>query len=270
MVENSISIDGILENYINWIKENNHFKMNTNHVIELATPFIDNFGDNINLILKQEGNKVKISDDAYFIWNLEAHGLNVTKNNSKRLNILKSIIEFSNISFDEKTCELYKIVNPKNVGQGIHEMTEALNRISDLMFLNQTSVKSIFTEDVFSYLKENKEIYDYFPDVQIVGQSKLSFNFDALFNTRNRNKKLVRIYNSFSKNNVENALLSWLDTIPYRKKHYGDQVSMAIVVNDEDGKPLSSEYLDALSEYEIGVIPFSDKELFKTELSLVG
>lgn len=79
----SLTVNGILDNYLNFIKENNHFKMNNNQVIELATPFIDNFGDNINLIIKQEGNKVKISDDSYFIWNLEAHGLNVAKNNSK-------------------------------------------------------------------------------------------------------------------------------------------------------------------------------------------
>lgn len=270
MSAQTIEVENIVNNYLQWVKENNHFKLHSNNVIELSTPSIDNFGDNINLIIKKDGSKVKISDDAYYVWNLESHGLNVTKRNSKRNQLLKSILSFETVHLDETTNEIYKITSSKNVGQGIHEMVQALNKVSDLMYLNQANVKSVFSEDVFSYLKANKEIYDYFPDFQIVGQSKLAFNFDALFTTKNRNKKLVKIYNSFSKTNVENALLSWLDTVPYRLEHHDSNLSMALIINDEDVKPLSQDYLDALSEYDIQVLPFSDKELLKSELSLVG
>lgn len=265
-----IQVESIKNDYLNWVKENNHFKLHTNNVVEIATPFTDNFGDNINLIIKQEGNKFRISDDSYFVWNLEAHGLNVTKKNSRRNHLLKSILSFETVHLDEATNEIYKLASPKKVGQGIHEVIQALNRVSDLMLLNQSNVKSLFSEDVFAYLKEHKDIYDYFLDFQIVGQSKLAFNFDALFTTKDRSKKIVKIYNSFTKTNVENALLSWLDTVPYRLEHHDSKLSMALIVNDEDNKNFSQDYLDALSEYDIQVLPFSDKDLLKKELSLVG
>lgn len=260
-----MDIEKISKEYFEWLKNNNNFVLHKD-VIEITTPSIDSFGDSINLILKQEGNRIKVSDDSYVIWNLEAHGLNVSQKNSRRNQLLHSILDFESVNFDTKTNEIYKISSMKNIGQSIHEIMQTISKVSDLMFLNQANVKSLFSEDVFSYLKDHQDIFDYFPNLQIVGQSKLPFTFDALFTTKNRTKKLVKIYNSFTKNTVENALLSWLDTIPYRKEHYDGLLKMSIIVNDENNKSFSRDYIDALDEYDIGVIPFSDKELLKENL----
>ncbi|GAB2558461.1 DUF1828 domain-containing protein [Gracilibacillus alcaliphilus] len=259
-----MNVEQISKEYFNWFKQNNQFTLHKD-VIELSTPSVDSFGDNINLILKPEGDKIRISDDAYVVWNLESHGLNITKK-SKRNNLLNSILSYESVSLDNSTNEIYKISSMKNIGQSIHEVIQSISKITDLMYLNKPNVKSIFSEDVFNYLKENKDDYDYFPNLQIIGQSKLPFNFDALFTTENRVKKLSRFYNSFSKSTMENALLSWLDTIQYREERFDGSLQMAIVVNDENNKKLSREYLDALSEYKIEVIPFSDKQRFRKSL----
>lgn len=260
-----MDITQISKEYFDWIKNNNHFTINKN-IIQLSTPVVDSFGDNINIILKQEGDKIRISDDAYVIWNIEAHGLNITNKNSKRYNLLNSILSFDSVSLDPNTNEIYKLSTMKNIGQNIHEVIQSISKISDLMYLNKSNVKSVFSEDVFNYLKENKEHYDYFPNLQIIGHSKLAFNFDALFTTKNKIKKLSKFYNSFSKSTVENVLVSWLDTIKSREERFDGSLQMAIVVNDENTKTLSRDYLDALSEYDIDVIPFSDKKKFKESL----
>lgn len=260
-----MDVKRISKEYFDWIKQNNHFSVNKD-IIQLSTPVIDAFGDNINLILKQEGNKIKISDDAYVIWNIESHGLNITKKNSKRNNLLKSILSYDSINWDSTTNELYKLSSIKNIGQNIHDVIQSISKITDLMYLNKPTIKSLFSEDVFNYLKENKEDYDYFPNLQIIGQSKLAFSFDALFTTKNKVKKLSKFYNSFSKNTVENVLVSWLDTIQSREERFDGTLQMAVVINDQNVKTLSREYIDALAEYEIDVIPFSDKEKFKESL----
>lgn len=262
-----MNVEQISKEYFNWFKDSNKFTVHED-IIEINTPSVDSFGDNINLILKPEGNKIRISDDAYVVWNLEAHGINITKKKSKRNNLLKSILAFESVSLDTNTNEIYKISSIKNIGQNIHEVIQSISKVTDLMYLNRANVKSVFSEDVFNYLKENKTEYDYFPNLQIIGQSKLPFNFDALFTTNNRVKKLSKFYNSFSKSTVENALLSWLDTIRDREERFDGTLKMAIVVNDDNNKSLSRDYLDALSEYEIDVIPFSDKQKFRESLGI--
>lgn len=260
-----MNVEQISQEYFNWVKNSNQFTKHKD-AIEINTPSVDSFGDNISLILKPEGDKIRISDDAYVIWNLEAHGLNITKKKSKRNNLLKSILTYESVSLDADTNEIYKISSMKNIGQNIHEVIQSISKVSDLMYLNQSNVKSFFSEDVFNYLKQNKDDFDYFPNLQIIGQSKLAYNFDALFTTQNKVKKLSKFYNSFSKNTVENALVSWLDTIQYREERYDGSLQMAIVINDENNKNFSRDYLDALYEYDIDVIPFSDKQKLKESL----
>lgn len=254
-----MNVEQISEEYLKWVKDSNKFSKHKD-VIEINTPSVDSFGDNISLILKPEGDKIRISDDAYVVWNLEAHGLNVTRNKSSRNNLLKSILTYESVSLNTDTNEIYKVSSMNNIGQSIHEMIQSISKVSDLMYLNKSNVKSVFNDDVLSYLKQNKDMFDYFPNLQIVGQSKLSYNFDALFTTKNKVKKLSKFYNSFTQNTVDNALVSWLDTIRYREERYDGSLQMAIVVNDDNTKSFSKEYLDALYEYDIDVIPFSDKQ----------
>src|SRR5690625_2887570 len=252
-----MDVEQISQEYLKWVKNSNKFTKHKD-IIEINTPSVDSFGDNISLILKAEGDKIRISDDAYLVWNLEAHGLNITKKKSKRNNLLRSILTYESVSLNPDTNEIYKISSMKNIGQSIHEVIQSISKISDLMYLNKSNVKSFFYEDVFNYLKQNKDNFDYFRNLQIVGQSKLAYNFDALFTTRNKVKKLSRFYNSFTKNTVDDALVSWLDTIRYREERFDGSLQMAIVINDENNKTFPREYLDALSEYDIDVIPFSD------------
>lgn len=262
-----MNVEQVTKEYFDWFKKN-HKLSEYKNIIEVSTPSVDSFGDNINLILKPEGDKIRVSDDSYVVWNLEAHGLNVTNKRSRRYRLLNSILEFESVTLDKNTNEIFKITSMKNIGQGIHDVVQSISKITDLMYLNKSNVRSVFTEDVFNYLKDNRDKYDYFPNLQILGQSKLSFNFDALFTTKNRVKKLSKFYNSFSKNTVENVLVSWLDTIKDREERFDGSLGMAIVVNDQDGQTFSKEYIDALAEYDIDIIPFSDKQKFQDSLGV--
>ncbi|MBU5467061.1 DUF1829 domain-containing protein [Virgibacillus sp. MSJ-26] len=137
-----------------------------------------------------------------------------------------------------------------------------------MLKFNTSAVRNIFREEVSAYFDKNEDIYDPFSDFEIQGRSKLTHHFDYLMTLQNKEKKLVRLINNFNQPQVERTLISWQDTHEQRKNKYNENLKMVALINDNE-KKLSEEYTEALLEYGIEPIRFSDKQHVKKSLSLI-
>ncbi|MCI3029504.1 DUF1828 domain-containing protein [Desemzia sp. C1] len=246
-------------NYFDWVKNNHQFQDVNNNTIEVQTPFLDNFGDNISLIVIKDGSNFKITDEGYTIWNLKSNGIDLMKNTTLRNQLMHSIIDFDSANLSTNN-EIIKVSDEKNLSQSIHEMTQTLLRLSDLSFTHSSRIKTIFYQEVLEYFSENKSQYNYFPNFYITGKSQLKHKIDYLFFNKDRERKLVKVQNSLNKNSVDSVLISWLDTSSYRAVNYGENTTLDVIVSGENYSNVKEEFIQALNEYNIGVVNFDNKE----------
>lgn len=260
-------IDTIKDSYLNWIKENTKFTNVKQNIVELSSPFLDAMDENIKIYIENGMNEFKISDDGFTIWSLESSGVSFRKG-STRDSILKSIVNQHGINISEGK-ELYKYVDEKNLGNSMHTFLQSILSISDMLMYSTHTIENLFFDEVNKYFNENKQLYDPFPFLEIIGRSKLSYRFDFLMNVKNNNKKLVTLINYLTQAQIERALISWEDTSIQRKKLYNENIQMVTLINDKERK-LTKEYEEAFITYGIEPIEFSNKKQIEKSLSYVG
>ena len=261
----ALNIDLVKDDYINWIKENTKMTKVMKGNIEISSPFIDSFNENIKVYISKETGKLYISDDGYTIWNLQSYGLPLRKNSS-RYNMLKSIVNSKGLKINEDSQEIYVNVNNDNIGAAIHTLIQGIISITDLAYTNTTNVKNLFYEEVYSYFVENKPSYNFIPDIDLQGKSTLSHKFDYLFFTKKSGGNAVKLINRLDTKTVKSILFSWEDTYAQRKERYNEDLSMSVIINDKD-KKINSTLISALNEYKVKDLYWSDKKTIQKELS---
>ncbi|MGG3998839.1 DUF1828 domain-containing protein [Anoxybacillus kestanbolensis] len=262
----STVINLVQQSYFDWIKQNTKFSNVLNEAVELSSPFVDSLNENIKIYIEPSSNEFKITDDGYTIWSLESMGISFRKG-SHREKMLFQIIDKYNVQLDDKT--LYIVCDKDNIGKAIHYLIQAVLTISDLLKTDKKHIKSLFFEEVEKYFQQNKDIFDYFPDLEIQGKSKLTHKFDYLMNTKNMHKKLVRVVNHLDQVQLERILLSWQDTSQQRLVRYKENLGMVALINDSE-KKIPKKFSEAFHEYGIEAIGFSDKEKVKESLSFAS
>lgn len=259
----------IKTDYLAWIDKTHQFydiKSKDTAIVEFSSPYLDNFGDNITFAIKQKDGIYYVTDEGYTVWNLGVHGIDVTKRQTKRYQVLKSLLNYYAVDFDEHSAEIYIKSTYDKLAQNIHLLNEVLIKINDLSFLNRHAIKSLFQDDVLSYFNANKNMYTFFPGFMVVGKSRLLHNMDYVFNTHD-GQKMVKLHRNLEKQNVESTLVSWLDTHEYRMKQYGEGGKLSVLISGE--KTPKSDYIIALNEYKIDVIDFSKKQEVQNSLKSV-
>ena len=134
----------IANNYIEWVKTNYNFRdLNENGTIDIQTPYLDNFGDNISFVIQKKNGNFVVTDNGYTAWNLESHGIYVSKNKTYRNNMLKTIVNLEDGTLDENN-EILKRLDTKNPGQTIHDLTQILIKVNDLTYVKSSVVNNLF------------------------------------------------------------------------------------------------------------------------------
>lgn len=254
--------------YFTWVKENHRFYNLKPTTSEIQTPFLDSYGDNISfsIIAENNGNKFKLTDLGYTIWNLEANGINVTNKKNLRTQLLQSVLQFEGAKI-EGDKEIVKETTKNHLGQAIHDMTQLLIRLSDLSLVHKRNVRNLFEQDVEEYFAVHREQYRFFPSLSVQGKSNLLHKFNYLFFSSDNSQKLVRVQNSIAKNSVDSILTSWLDTSQLRQEQYGEHNKLEIIVNGQNYHSINEEYIVAFDEYNIGLINFDDKDQLLEKLA---
>ena len=255
-----MDVKQIKSDYFNFISENTKFIESKSNSLEVVTPFIDSFGDGISFVIVQHDNHFTVTDHGFTIWNLKNYGLDLMEKRSSRHQILQSYLNYSGFSLIDENIQ--KDVDKKNLSQAIHDMTQLLINLYDFILVSKKRVHNFFLEDVKNYFSENKDLYSYFQDFSVEGKSKLNHKMDFVF-LNNSGTKLVKVHNQLDKQQVNNTLVSWLDTVDKRKIDYDGNESLNIILSEEGFKKVAQTNLDALKEYGIQVYNFNDKKVLQ-------
>lgn len=240
-------IEVLVNQYITWYKDEIKIKKLQDSSV-IMTPFLDQNNDYISIYVELEGDEIILSDDGYYLNNLEMYGVNITKNRKEIIdNICSQFDAF--IEDSEITIKCHKREYPA----AMHRMIQVILSIDDLYNISQGRIKSLFFDDVKAYF-DSKEIY-YTENVQFSGKTKYTHKFDFLFQRNKDNpERICKLLNNATKTNMATLIFSWLDT----KETRGDMSKLFVLINDEN--KIDKGVVNGFSEYEITPYKWSEIE----------
>lgn len=243
--------------YYSWLKDNTDIREHKETGwFSVSTPFVGLFNDNIEIYVKKEKDKVVLSDDGETLTNLAYAGVDVFRSTRRNKHLQKILLNYG-VEIDGK--ELYVRADSESAmdfSQKKHSLLLAIMSVSDMDVLARENVKSIFSEDVQTFLEENG--FTYTPEFILRGKSGLDTYFD--FHIAGRKGELfINTFSSLKQNNVEAFLFGIGDTRDRRENQSNKTFNSLAIVNDTDIEP-SEKLLSALKEYGTSVLKWSERE----------
>lgn len=245
---------GLIAGYYEWLKKRTSWKM-VNGAVEITTPFLNRHNDFIQLyIVKDPNGDFKLTDLGETIEDLECCGCDVSK--GKRKSFLTQIVNGHGIYMD--ASELYVPFTAENFSEAKHSLVQAVMSIDDLFYTTKPTTGSFFFDEVSRWLSGNKVRFS--PNVQFVGQSTLTHNFDFVIPKSDKKaERILKLANSPTSSSVQLTLFAWEDIRPERS-----EATLFYLVNDE---PVKSQIAHALAKYDVKLVTWTERESFIEELA---
>ena len=250
-----LSINKLIDEYINFIKEGIKTEKIEDNIYEIETPFLDRRNDFITIYaILDKSNKIKITDGGYTISDLKMSGMEF--NTDKRKKELNIILNGFGLQYEKD--EIYVYTTPENFAYRKHNLIQALLNINDMFVMAKSKISSLFFEDVELFF-ENHEIR-YISNVSIGGKSHLSHKFDFIIpKSKVAPERTIKLLNRPKKENLKATLFSFEDTINIRAgKGY-------IFLNDEGG--VKQDLITAIQECNISPVLWSNRDKYITEFA---
>lgn len=249
-------IDGLINDYRHWLKDRTSLKVLVNDWIEITTPFLDRHNDCIQLYVRREGSGFKITDDGYTLTDLEISGCKI--NTPKRQELLQLALNGYGVSNTDGVLSVS--ATRETFPARKHALIQAILATNDLFYTAQSTVQSLFKEDVQKWLDESE--IRYVPNVTLVGLSGYPHQFDfAIPKSRQAPERLLKAISNPNKQSVESLLFAWLDS--RESRNVGAEAYA--VLNDVRGE-LAPAISEALLSYDIKPIVWSDRKSFQRTL----
>ncbi len=240
--------DELIRQYIDWLEQGMRVQR-LDGVCEIVTPFLDRHNDPLALYLSEESGRYVLSDDGYVLGDLVMSGVDTS--GDRRARILDTIL--TGFGVDNADGELRVEAGPDNLGDAQHRLIQAMLAVNDLFVLGRDHVRSVFLDDVASFLREHKVRFT--TNVPRKGRSGIPHNFDFVVPAAGEvPERYIRAINRPNKDNISQYCWAWVDTIDARPPS-----SQAYAfLNDE--KPVPRELLAALHNYRIEPVPWGERE----------
>ena len=84
---------------------------------------------------------------------------------------------------------------------------------------------------------------------------------------RKNQANLVKLHNTLTKQQVDATLAIWLDTADKRQAEYGNTEKMHILLSHDGFARKKDSHVEALEQYGISVLDFSDKKTLEKVLA---
>jgi len=117
------------------------------------TPFMFDDGDHLVIVLKQEGGRWILSDEAHTYMHLSYDIDEESLHSGTRQKIISNTI--SAFEVDDRDGELILPVPDERYGDALYSFVQALLKISDVSFLSRERVRSAFMDDFQSLMRES-------------------------------------------------------------------------------------------------------------------
>jgi hypothetical protein len=242
--------------YSTWLNQQFTFR-DLKGAIEITTPFLDRNNDRIQLYVIQDGNGLIITDDGITINELDMSGIDIN-NSPKRKELLDYIVNGYGIKCENNN--LFVHATKTNFPQKKHSLIQAVMSVNDMFMTNRETVSGIFLEEVQMFL-ESKDVR-FTPNISFNGKSGLVHNFDFVIpKYKNAPERILKTFNSPSKEKTEAMLFAWADT----KLNRSDNSVLYAFLNDFERK-INDTILNALQEYNVKPVLWSQREKYVKEL----
>ena len=232
--------DDILDRYFAWLRDTCQSEKISDTVQRISFPFLDRKNDFTEIyIVTQDSNEYKLTDDGSTMNDLELSGFTLTPKRKETLNRL--LLSFG-VNWNETSKEIFVMATNDSLIVRKHMLINCLIKISDLFNIKESTVRSLFLDDVQNFLDEHN--VPYIEDVKFSGRSKLDHQFDfAIPKTKTEPQRIIRVINNIDLSLTKVLIFSWEDTKLTRKSD-----SQLIPIINDVNKPISSNLLTSLSE----------------------
>ena len=250
-----IELQNLVNQYSIWLKDKTILRVINDHG-EITTPFLDRHNDHIQIYVKKQNSDYILSDDGYTINDLETSGCEINTDKRKAI-LLQTLNGFGVKNLND---ELFIKTDEPHFSQMKHNLIQAILAVNDIFYTASTVVTSLFLEDVQTWLDENEIRYT--PKVNFAGKSGFQHNYDFVIPKSSRSpERIIKAMNNPDKPQIQNLIFSWQDTQLIRPVN---SILYAIL---NDANSLSNTVLDALSNYEVDPILWSNKDQYLSKLN---
>lgn len=251
-----VEIQELLNQYLKWLRDKTMLRQ-VKDWIEITTPYLDRHNDYIQIYARKENGEFLLTDDGYILEDLELSGCKLES--PKRQQLLHVTLNGFGVHLNKGTLEIR--ASPDNFALRKHNLVQAMLAVNDLFYLAESSVASLFYEDVVSWLDLNEIRYT--PKVKFTGTSGFDHLFDFVIpKSRQYPERILKTINRPSRDTAEVLAFSWIDT---REVRPVESKAYAFLNDSESAVPAA--VLDALRTYEIAGVPWSSREDIREELA---
>ena len=246
----------LMDRYLSWLKDKTTLRA-IDDSIEVTTPYLDRHNDYLQFYVKRNDRGFLLTDDGYVIEDLKRSGCRL--DTPKRQDLLKMTLNGFGVQLDQDALIVH--TTPENFNLRKHNLVQAMLAVNDLFYLAEPVIKSLFLEDVTAWLELNDIRHT--PRVKFTGKSGYDHLFDFVIpKSRRAPERILQAISRPSKDSAQATAFSWIDT---RDVRAADSRAFAFL-NDTEQRS-SEAVLDAMHNYEVKPVLWSEREQVKDELA---
>lgn len=249
-------IQRLLDTYYAWLKDRTALRQIADWV-EITTPYLDRHNDYFQIYAKRANGVYLLTDDGYTIDDLENSGCKLQS--PKRQELLKMTLNGFGVQLQGNRLEVH--ASPENFALRKHNLVQAMLAVNDMFYLAVPMVASLFYEDVVAWL----DLHDirYTPKVKFTGKTGYDHLFDFVIpKSKRQSERIVQTINRPNRDTAQAVVLAWVDTKEVRASD-----SQAFALLNDSEQPVSSAVIDALRNYDVRPVPWSQRETVREELA---
>ena len=149
------------------------------------TPFMFEDGDHLSVVLKKEGIRWVLSDEAHTYMHLTYDMEESDLHSGTRQDIISNVLSIFKI--DDRDGELILEVLDERYGDALYSFIQALIKISDVSYLSRERAQSTFMEDFRALLSEtapeSRRTFDWFdPAYDLGGKYRVDCRINGMQN----------------------------------------------------------------------------------------
>jgi Domain of unknown function DUF1828/Domain of unknown function DUF1829 len=246
----------LVDAYVEWLRRGISAEV-VGEACELTTPFLDRHNDHIQIYAIRRNGKIVLSDDGYILSDLRTSGLELTT--PKRRNVLETALRGFGIQLEGG--RLIIEASPRNLGQRVHSLVQAMLALNDMFVMAQPRVASFFWEDVRDFLDRHNVRYS--PRVKLAGKTGYDHAIDFLIpRSSAAPERLLQAINSPNRSSIASYLFVLADT----REGRGLEAEAYAFLNDRD-REVGGDVIEALEVYQVHPALWSQREQFAPRLA---
>jgi len=246
----------LIDQYVDWLRQGLSVEQ-VGDACELTTPFLDRHNDHLQIYAVRHNGNIVLSDDGYILADLRTSGLEVET--PKRRTVLDGIL--NGLGVRNENNHLVVEASPKNLGQRLHSLVQAMLAVNDMFVMAQPRVLSFFYEDVQAFL----DVHDirYTTRVKLAGKSGYDHGVDFLIpRSRRRPERILQAIATPKKENIFHYLWILNDTREAR----GPESEAYAFLNDQE-QSIGGDVAEALKAYRVTPAPWSQRDQYVDALA---